>query len=74
MLKICNIASSLIHFDYRFAALANANPLHWNVEIFLDESHVVLCVFGQVTEISNVCCRLLPARQRYVFNLDLGEV
>lgn len=63
-----------IHLNYRFATLSHANPLDRHVEILLNEVHVVLGGFRQVTEISHVGCRLLPAWKRDVFNFHLSQI
>lgn len=64
----------LIHFDYRLSSLADANPLHRHVEILLNKSNVVLCVFGQIAEVSDVGGRRLPARKRHVLDFDLRQI
>jgi len=63
-----------IHFDYRLAALANADPLHRHIQILLDEAHVVLSVLRQIAEVSDVDGRFLPARQRNVLDLNLRQI
>lgn len=52
--KVCAVA--LIHFDDRLTALSDADPLHFHLEVLLNESNVVLCILGQVAEVSNVGC------------------